>query len=149
MNLRKSALVDHPAEALFDLIEAAEHYPAFLPWCAGAQIVSRDEATVAADITVAFAGARFTFRTRNPKQRPHFMAIHLERGPFRDFEGEWRLAALGDAACRIDFALRYEFDSALVGKLAGRVFDRIADSLVDAFVRRADALRGGATDLTG
>jgi ribosome-associated toxin RatA of RatAB toxin-antitoxin module len=31
MQITKSVLVPHPAEAMFDLIEAVEHYPAFVP----------------------------------------------------------------------------------------------------------------------
>lgn len=142
--LRRSALVARPAAHLFDIIEAAEHYPHFLPWCAGAQIVSRDEGMVCADIRVRWGGMKFEFRTRNPKQRPEHMAIHLEHGPFRRFEGEWRLKALSDAACKVEFALDYEFDSTLMTRAAGPMFDRISDTLVDAFVQRALALPAAA-----
>ena len=138
--LRRSALVACPAAHLFDIIEAAEHYPHFLPWCAGAQIVSRDESMVSADICVRWGGMKFEFRTRNPKQRPEHMTIHLEHGPFRRFEGEWRLKALSDAACKVEFALDCEFNSALMTRTAGPMFDRISDTLVDAFVQRALAL---------
>jgi ribosome-associated toxin RatA of RatAB toxin-antitoxin module len=137
MNVRRSALVAQSAECLFDLIEAAEHYPRFLPWCAGAAIVSRDENVVSADIRVRFAGVSFEFRTRNPKRRPEYMAIHLERGPFRRFYGEWNLKVLAPDACKVAFMLDYTFDSALMTRVAGPVFDRITDTLVDAFVRRA------------
>jgi len=137
MNVRKSALVERSAEHMFDLIEAAEDYPAFLPWCAGASILSRDENTVAAEITIDFHGVRFQVTTRNPKRRPEYMAIVLERGPFRRFEGEWRLTPLAPDACKIEFGLQYEFDSPLMGRLAGSVFDRITNTLVDAFVVRA------------
>ena len=68
------------------------------------------------------------------------MGLGLEEGPFRRFEGEWNLAPLGDAGCRIDFALRYDFESALMRRIAGAVFERITSTLVDAFVARADAL---------
>lgn len=148
--IRKSALVAHAAERVFDLIEAAEDYPAFLPWCADATILARDEAVVRALITVEYLGLRLRFATRNPKRRPEYMAIHLEQGPFRSFEGEWRLKALAADGCRIDFALRYEFESATMTRVAGPVFDGIADTLVDAFVARAEQLcklarqRGGA-----
>jgi len=138
MELRRSALVAHPAEDMFDLIEGAERYPEFLPWCAGATILARDESVVAAEIAVAYLGARFSFTTRNPKRRPEWMAVTLERGPFRRFEGEWHLRALSPAACKIEFALRYEFGGTLVGTIAAPVFDRIANTLVDAFVERAD-----------
>jgi ribosome-associated toxin RatA of RatAB toxin-antitoxin module len=141
MIVRRSALVAHSAERMFDLIEAAEDYPAFLPWCAGATILARDEALVSAEITVDFHGVRFALTTRNPKRRPEHMAVLLERGPFRRFEGEWRLQPLSAEACRIEFALQYEFDHPLVGRLAARVFDRITNTLVDAFVARADQVQ--------
>jgi ribosome-associated toxin RatA of RatAB toxin-antitoxin module len=142
MIVRKSALVEHSAENMFDLIEAAEDYPAFLPWCASANILSRDDAIVAAEITVDFHGVRFQLTTRNPKRRPEFMAIVLERGPFRKFEGEWRLTPLAPSACKIEFGLQYEFDSALMSRIAGTVFDRITNTLVDAYVARARDVYG-------
>ena len=140
MIVRRSALVSQPATHLFDLIEAAEHYPRFLPWCADSQIVSRDDQLVSADLRVRWHGMNFEMRTRNPKQRPGYMAIHLERGPFRRFEGEWRLTALASDACKVAFVLDYEFDSRLMTQAAGPVFNRVADTLVDAFVQRAAVL---------
>lgn len=140
MDVRKSALVEHSAEAMFDLIEAAEHYGAFLPWCTGATIIERDATVVVARIGVRYRGVAFSFTTRNPKRRPHWMAIHLENGPFRQFEGEWRLLELSPGACKVEFALRYEFDHHLVGRLAAPVFDGIARTMIDAFVDRADRI---------
>jgi ribosome-associated toxin RatA of RatAB toxin-antitoxin module len=141
MEVRRSALVGFPAETMFDLIEAAEHYPAFLPWCAGAEVLERSEHVVVADIHVNYRNVRIDFSTRNPKRRPHFMAIRLERGPFRRFDGDWHLTPLAPDACKIEFALRYDFDSQVLGRLAGPVFERIANTMVDAFVARADHLR--------
>jgi hypothetical protein len=69
------------------------------------------------------------------------MSIRLERGPFRRFEGEWRLVPLGPAGCRIEFEMRYDFNNA-IARLAGPVFDRITTAMVDAYVARADALYG-------
>jgi len=140
MDVRKTVFVGHSAEQMFDVIEAAEHYPDFLPWCAGAVIVARDDAEVVADLTVNYHGVRFGFRTRNPKRRPTWMAIGLERGPFRHLDGVWDLMPLGPDGCRIDFALHYEFDSTAMAKLARPVFERIANTLVDRFVARADRI---------
>jgi ribosome-associated toxin RatA of RatAB toxin-antitoxin module len=140
MDVRKTLLVGHSAGEMFDVIEAAEHYPAFLPWCAAATIVARSDAEVVADIEVNFHGVHFAFRTRNPKRRPEWMAINLERGPFRHFGGTWNLAPLGADGCRIDFALSYDFESTPMARLARPVFDRIANTLVDRFVARADAI---------
>jgi ribosome-associated toxin RatA of RatAB toxin-antitoxin module len=138
VEIRKSALIGHSAAKMFDLIEAAEDYPAFLPWCTNAVILARDDGVVAARITVNYHGLAFDLTTRNPKRRPHWMAIRLEHGPFQRFEGEWKLTDLAADACKIEFALRYEFLGALVGKLAGPVFDGIANTLIDAFANRAN-----------
>ena len=146
MEARRSALVLHSAERMFDLIEAAEDYPAFLPWCASARILHRDDEAVVARIEVDWHGARFGFVTCNPKRRPQWMAIGLEEGPFRRFEGHWQLTPLADWGCRIDFALSYDFANSLVGSLASPVFEHVTNTLVDAFVHRADqmAAPGGA-----
>jgi len=142
LEIQRSALIGYSAANMFDLIEAAELYPAFLPWCSKAAILTRDEHVVVARITVNYHGVDFTFTTRNPKRRPHWMAVHLEQGPFRQFEGEWRLTELAAAGCKIEFSLRYEFGGALVGKLASRVFEGIAGTLVDAFASRAENVLG-------
>jgi len=146
MELRRSALVAHSAENMFDLIEAAEHYPEFLPWCAGTTILARDESIVVAEIRVDWHGVRFAFTTRNPKRRPDWLAVTLERGPFRRFEGEWNLKPLAPWACKIEFVLRYDFGHALARSLTGKVFDQIAGTFVDAYVARADAVYGTAPE---
>ena len=81
MEIHKRLLVPYSAEQMFDLIEAAEHYPAFMPWCARAVIVERSDEVVIADIGISFRGVNFEFRTRNPKRRPVEMSIRLERDP--------------------------------------------------------------------
>ena len=140
MEVRRLLLVPHPAERMYDLIEGAEHYPAFLPWCGAATILWRNDDEVAARVTVEVRGVRFQFVTRNRKRRPTWMGLGLEEGPFRRFDGEWNLVPLGDSGCRIDFVLRYDFENAVMRRVAGAVFERITSTLVEAFVARADAL---------
>ena len=137
MIVQRSALVAQPAGHLYDLIEAAENYPLFLPWCAGATILERSDTVVAAELRIAYGGMHFSVRTRNAKRRPEAMTIHLESGPFRRFEGLWTLTALTPAACKVEFRLDWEFETALLTRAAGPAFRRVADTLVDAFVRRA------------
>jgi ribosome-associated toxin RatA of RatAB toxin-antitoxin module len=82
------------------------------------------------------------------------MSIELERGPFRHFKGEWHLTPLDATGCKIRFDMRYDFEHSVLGRLASPVFDRIASTLVDAFVVRAETTRNAApsappvTDLT-
>lgn len=139
IHVQRSALVAHPASHVFDVIEAAEHYPAFLPWCAGATVLERSDECVAARIDVAWRGVRFSVTTRNPKRRPTWMGIGLQDGPFRRFAGEWRLTPLSDWGCRVEFLLDAEFNASVLDPLAGPVLRQITATLIDAFVARADA----------
>ena len=45
-------------------------------------------------------------------------------------------------ACKIEFSLDYDFSSQTLATLVGPVFEKIAGSLVDAFVKRADQVYG-------
>jgi len=126
-----------PAE-MFELIDAVELYPQFLPWCGGATVLHRDAAVTRATLHINFHGIRQSFTTENAKRPPREILLKLVDGPFRSLEGAWRLTALGAAGCKIEFHLKYEFASRLLERFVGPVFDHIAGTLVEAFVRRAD-----------
>ena len=140
MLVRRSLLMPYPAELMFDLIEQAEHYPQFIPWCTDAVILERSDELVAARLSMRVAGLTLTLQTRNPKRRPDWLALRMERGPLRRFEGEWRLTPLNAGACRIEFTLTYEFADRLTERVAGPVFARMADTMVDAYVARAERI---------
>lgn len=140
MQVRRSILMPYPAESMFDLIEQAEHYPQFIPWCTDAVILERTDEIVAARISMRVAGLTLTLQTRNPKRRPEWLALRMVRGPLRRFEGEWRLTPLNATACRIEFTLNYEFADRLTERIAGPVFARMADTMVDAYVARAERI---------
>ena len=69
MLVRRSLLMPYPAESMFDLIEQAEYYPQFIPWCTEAVILERTDEMVAARIAMRVAGLTLSLQTRNPKRR--------------------------------------------------------------------------------
>jgi ribosome-associated toxin RatA of RatAB toxin-antitoxin module/CRP-like cAMP-binding protein len=140
MLVQRSLLMPYPAESMFDLIEQAEHYPQFIPWCTDAVILERTDELVAARISMRVAGLTLSLQTRNPKRRPEWLALRMVQGPLRRFEGEWRLTPLNATACRIEFTLQYEFGDRMIERVAGPVFARMADTMVDAYVARAERI---------
>jgi ribosome-associated toxin RatA of RatAB toxin-antitoxin module len=71
--------------------------------------------------------------------------VQLVDGPFSKLEGHWRFIPVGQAgegACKVELQLDYAFRSAALAALVGPVFDKIAGSLVDAFVKRAEQVYG-------
>ena len=140
MEVRRSVLVPHPAEAMFDLIEQAEHYPRFMPWCVGATILERSDDWVAAQVDFSYAQVPFSLRTRNAKRRPEWLRVRVVDGPFRRFDGDWRLTPLGKLGCKVEFDVAYEIGDGLLDRLAKPAVDFVARTMVDAFVQRAEHL---------
>jgi len=140
VEIRRSVLVPYSAEAMFDLIEQAEFYPLFLPWCAAAEILERSDDCVAARLEFSYLSLRFKMRTRNPKRRPEWLQVRLVEGPFTRFHGDWHLAPVADLGCKVSFDLSYQFSEGVVDQVAKAALGRIFGSVVDAFVKRADAI---------
>jgi len=139
VEIRRSVLVPYAAEGMFDLIEQAELYPSFLPWCTSAEILERSDDWVAARLEFTYLSLRFTMRTRNPKRRPEWLQVRMVDGPFKQFHGDWRLVPLADQGCRVAFDLSYQFSEGVVDQVAKAALGRIFGSVVDAFVKRAEA----------
>ncbi|MCA1977903.1 MAG: type II toxin-antitoxin system RatA family toxin [Thiobacillus sp.] len=136
--VEKSVLVAHTPERMFELVDRVEDYPEFLPWCGGTELKWRDEQTTVATIHIAYLGIRQSFTTENAKIHPREMRIKLQDGPFAELEGDWAFLPLGDDACKIEFRLHYVFSSPVLEAVLAPVFSHIANTFVDAFVRRAD-----------
>ena len=139
-SVAKSVLVRHSAESMFALVADIESYPEFLPWCGGARILSRDGEAVTATIDIRFHGIGQSFTTVNRQVPFERIDMQLVEGPFSRLEGGWRFTPLGDDACKVELELTYDFNNFLLGKLVGPVFHQIAASMVDSFVKRADAV---------
>jgi ribosome-associated toxin RatA of RatAB toxin-antitoxin module len=136
--VHKSVLIWFSAEEMFALVTDVARYPEFLPWCDKAGVVEQRDDGMTAEIGMAFSGLHKSFTTRNTHVEGRQVNLALVNGPFKHLEGVWKFVPLGDQrACRIELTLNYSFDSVL-GALVGPVFDRIAATLVDAFVKRAE-----------
>ena len=128
---------------MFELVDDVERYPEFLPWCNRTELKFRSDTETVATLYINFHAVKSHFTTRNGKDYPREMVIRLVDGPFRRLEGKWHFKALGEAACKIEFSLHYEFSSRLFEKIIGPVFTHIATTFVDAFVKRAEQIHGG------
>lgn len=138
--VEKSALVLKPAETLFEIVNDVERYPEFLPWCKGGRLLSRTDSQLCGQITVSKAGVRQSFSTCNQLYPYERIDIKLKEGPFRTLQGSWHFLKLRDDACKVSLRLEFEFSSGLMDKAFGVVFAQIANSLVDAFCKRANEL---------
>ena len=137
--MTRSALVARPPTRLYELVEAVERYPEFVPGCTGAQVLERHDNEMVARLAVRRGPLRTEFTTRNQLDPGRAVHMHLVQGPFRVLEGLWRFTPVASNGCRIDFSLRFQFSSTLKSMLFEPLFEETAAQLVRAFVVRAQA----------
>jgi ribosome-associated toxin RatA of RatAB toxin-antitoxin module len=142
--VKRSALLPFPAASMFAIVNDVASYPEFLPWCAHAEVVNDGERQLVATLELRGRGLKESFTTRNTYIPNERIDLELVSGPFTDLSGVWQFTALGDAGCRVELNLQFQFSGVkkLLGGPFSSVFTRAADQLVDAFCVRAQALLG-------
>ncbi|KON79687.1 type II toxin-antitoxin system RatA family toxin [Azoarcus sp. PA01] len=137
-DVKKLVLVEFTPAQMFELVDRCEDYPQFLPWCGGTEVHARTEKVTVATLHINYHGLKAHFSTQNEKLAPVKMLIRLRDGPFKHLDGNWHFTPLGESACKIEFNLHYEFSNRLLEKALGPVFNHIANTFVDSFVKRAN-----------
>ena len=150
-HVHKSVLLWYSPSEMYALVTAIADYPQFLPWCSQAEVLQQHDDGVTARLHISFAGVRQAFTTRNVHQPGQSVTMKLVDGPFSHLEGTWRFTPLStpgaaaDAtpeACKVEFSLDYAFSNRALALVVSPVFDRIATTFVDAFVKRAEQVHG-------
>jgi len=147
-HVKKSVLLWYSTREMYSLVTAVEDYPLFLPWCAEAEVIAKTDESMTARLTLAFGGVRHAFTTLNQHVEDRSVLVGLIDGPFSLLDGNWQFQPLGPAsgdaqqACKVELDLRYAFASGALEALVSPVFDRVANTLVDSFVRRAEQVYG-------
>jgi ribosome-associated toxin RatA of RatAB toxin-antitoxin module len=166
-HVKKTVLLWYSAQEMYDLVVDVPNYPKFLPWCERAEVLHEDASSMTARLHLAYRGVRHAFTTRNTHVTGRSVVVTLVDGPFSTLDGTWEFLPVGSPAaapttatpslapappappspdalraCRIQFDLRYAFSNIALEALVSPVFDRIANTFVDAFVQRAEQVYG-------
>ncbi|CAD5367115.1 Cyclase [Rubrivivax sp. A210] len=144
-HVRKSVLLWYSPREMYELVTAVQDYPAFLPWCNRAELIESHDDGVTARLSLAYHGLHHAFTTRNLQKTDESVTMQLVDGPFSLLDGSWFFTPLGNGtmqACKVEFDLRYAFSSRTLEALVSPVFDKVANTFVDSFVRRAEQVYG-------
>lgn len=143
--VHKSVLIWYSADEMYALVTDIPKYPEFLPWCDRARVVEEFADGMTAEVGLSFGGIRQSFTTRNTHVPGREVQLKLVDGPFSNLDGVWKftpVGAEGERSCRVELDLSYGFSNFALQALVGPVFDKIASSLVEAFVKRAEQVYG-------
>jgi ribosome-associated toxin RatA of RatAB toxin-antitoxin module len=147
-HVKKSVLLWYSPAEMYRLVTDVAHYPEFLPWCERGEVLEAHEGGMTARVHLAYAGVRHAFTTRNTHTPDRQLLMTLVDGPFSLLDGTWDFLPLGSgapgaqSACKVEFDLRYAFSSKPLEVVLSPVFDRVANTFVDSFVKRAEQVYG-------
>jgi ribosome-associated toxin RatA of RatAB toxin-antitoxin module len=142
--VKKSVLLWYSPHEMYVLVTGVADYPKFLPWCERAEVLEHTDTAMKARLHLGFSGIRHAFTTLNEHVADREVRLRLVDGPFSVLDGHWKFEPLGAEpnACKIEFELRYAFSSRALEVVISPVFDRIANTFVDSFVKRAAQVYG-------
>jgi ribosome-associated toxin RatA of RatAB toxin-antitoxin module len=146
-HIKKSVLLWYSPAEMYRLVTDIREYPKFLPWCQKAEVLEETETSMTGRLHLAYAGVRHAFTTRNTHVPDSSVTVELVDGPFSVLHGTWRFLPLqapepGQKACKVEFEMKYVFSNLAFEMLLSPVFDRIANTFVDSFVKRAEQVYG-------
>ena len=140
--VNKSALVPFSAEQMYNLVEKVDDYHTFLPWCSDSKQLEREGDVIIGTVTISKGRVTKAFTTRNTLHKNKLIEIELVNGPFKQLHGAWKFDVLKENACKVSLDLEYEFSSKLLSLVIGPVFNQVANSMVDSFVKQAKVAYG-------
>ena len=140
--ISRSALVMYSAEDMYQLINDVVAYPIFLPNCADSKLISQDESSMTASLLVSKGVLKKWFTTKNTLIANKQIVMTLVDDPFNQLSGGWTLTPLSEDACKISLELDYEFSSKMFDFAFGKVFNHLANNMVQAFTQRAKEVYG-------
>ncbi len=127
-------------DQMFDLVAGVERYPEFLPWCLDARVRSRKDDVFFADLTIGFRMVRESYTSKVTLDRAqHRIDVVNKEGPFRRLSNHWVFEP-AEGGCIIDFYVDFEFQSILLQKIMGSLFNEATKRMVAAFEKRAIVL---------
>jgi ribosome-associated toxin RatA of RatAB toxin-antitoxin module len=142
MEIKRTALVLHPATDMYRLVQDVPAYPEFLSWCLSSEVLEQSAEHQVASLVIRVSGVTQAFTTRNRLVQGERLTLSLVDGPFRHLSGEWRFDQLGAEGSKVTLALNFAFSNKMLSAAFRRGFTHVADRLVQDFSKRADQIYG-------
>jgi len=141
-NLTQVKTLPHSASNMYSLVMDIEKYPEFLPWCKGAKITKIiSEENLEADLLINFKNffEKYSSDVAHGKNSDgsYYVNVTAIRGPFKNLVNRWKFREIAEKKCEVEFFLDFEFNSFLLTKMIGAIFERAAQKMMEAFEIRA------------
>ena len=149
--LTKIKLLPYEAKDIYDLVMDIEKYCEFLPWCKKAKIVENvSEGNILADLVINFKAFSEKYRSDvkfyQDENGTYIVESKAISGPFRDLNNRWMISAVkdegGGESAQVEFYVSFSFNSFLLEKMIGAIFEKASRKMINSFEERAKELFG-------
>lgn len=138
--IHRTAIVPYSEAQMYDLVNDIARYQEFVPYCTSSTVHEKTVDEIRATLTLSAKGFEKSFTTLNRLQKNSMMEIQLIDGPFKQLEGFWKFEKRDDVHSEVILDLEFELSNRIFAMMFGPVFQQVAGSLVDAFVKRAEEI---------
>ena len=143
--LTQSKTLPFSAKKMHDLVMDIEKYPEFLPWCRQAKIVEiiSDE-NLRADLLINFKSFFEKYRSDvkhgKTAEGVYFVDVVAIDGPFKKLVNKWEFHEIAEKKCEVKFFIEFQFNSFILEKMIGAIFERATEKMMNAFEERAQRI---------
>ncbi|EJW88168.1 cyclase/dehydrase [Wuchereria bancrofti] len=143
---QEKRLVGYTAEEMFNIAANVSEYPQFVPWCQGASVTKHSPNLFTARLKIGFPPVCETYTSRVSTVKPSIVrSVCTDKTLFKILESTWQFSAdqtNNTRSCTLIFSLTFEFHSVFHTVLAHHFFDHVVESMVVAFLKRAETKYG-------
>jgi coenzyme Q-binding protein COQ10 len=143
---------EYDAKFLHEIVADVEKYSEFLPWVIGSRITQREENYFIADVLVKFKAFSYKYTSKvylfdkNCEQEGTYkIKVELVSGPFKHLNNSWSFKQLQDNISETTFELDFKFNSPILEKMIGFLFEGSVKKMTQAFLDRAKILASSIT----
>lgn len=152
IRVQESIEVPYSCLQMFQLVDAVESYPDFLPLCQTATVYARDAQSLKARMQVGKGGLHYSLTTLNHRFPVERIEIQLLEGPFSYLKGVWQFEPLPEmgtpapdqntqsTGSRVQLLLEFELSNPLLRRILMPVLDQGVQRVIQAFCQRAAVL---------
>ena len=121
-----------------------EKYPEFLPWCRQAKIIERvSSSELTADLLISFKNFFEKYRSQVKHGKhgdEYFIETRAIQGPFKSLFSSWKIREIAENKCEVEFFIEFQFNSFILEKMIGGIFEKAALKMMRSFESRAQEL---------
>jgi coenzyme Q-binding protein COQ10 len=129
-------------DQMYSVVADVENYYKFVPFCKKSMVYNKKEASLTADLVIGFPPLSEKYTSNVTLRKPHQVKAECTDGRlFSYLLNNWKFSpGVKDIpqSCVIDFAVSFQFKSAIHSQLANFFFDQLVVQMERAFIDEAE-----------